>query len=249
MTVLRKPLPAITGGLVLVMSLALAGGKQTGPVLAGELSRKADAVIADAGMADRITASFITPRGWPSRHPVLHASDNATTAQRDRIAHAVAAIPGVAGVRWTDSGVVNEGTEVPRNPRHCQDEVAALLDARTIRFEESSAVIDRASGELIGEVADTLRPCLGSIIAITGHTDSSGSEATNMALSRERADAVRDALIARGIPEDGLRSQGYGSTRPIEGLPADDPSNRRIEFQVIAVEPIVPTPIDTPMPR
>ena len=249
MTMLHKPLPAILAGLLLAIVLAAIVGQRMAPRLAEELTDRADGVIAASGLAGSVTARFTTASGWPTRHPLLNATEEVGNADRDAIAKSIAAIPGVAAVRWADSGTVGEAAETPRNPRHCQDEVAALLDARTIRFEESSAVIDRASGALIDEVAETLRPCLGSIIAITGHTDSSGSEATNMALSRERANAVRDALIARGIPEDGLRSRGFGSTRPVPGLPPADPSNRRIEFQVIAVEPIVPTPVDTPGPQ
>jgi OOP family OmpA-OmpF porin len=98
-------------------------------------------------------------------------------------------------------------------------------------------------------VAAALRPCLGSIIMITGHTDSSGPEPGNIALSRERAEAVRDALVARGIPADGLRASGVGSRDPVDGLAPGDPANRRIEFSVIATVPIKPTPVDTPGPR
>ena len=65
---------------------------------------------------------------------------------------------------------------------------------------------------------------------------------------RARAEAVRWALIGRGIPADGLRATGMGSKAPIKGLDPADPANRRIEFSVIATMPIKPTPIDTPGP-
>ncbi len=245
----RSPLPPIAVGLAAVIALAIAGALATGPRLAHDLDARARTAIEQAGMAGHVTARFITPRGWPTRHPVLEAAPDLRNADRNRIAKAIAAIPGVAGVRWSDSGGLNDNAQTPINPRHCQDEVAVLLRARTIRFEESSAVIDHASETLIDQVAATLRPCLGSIIAITGHTDTSGPEPGNIALSRERAEAVRDALIARGIPSDGLRARGVGSRVPVRGLPPGDPANRRIEFSVIAVEPIVPTPVDTPGPR
>ena len=95
-------------------------------------------------------------------------------------------------------------------------------------------------------MAASLRPCAGSVIAITGHTDAKGDEATNLALSMERAQAVRNALAARGIDMAGLRAKGVGSVRPVPGLDPADPANRRIEFSVIAPVSLEPTVVDTP---
>ena len=184
-----------------------------------------------------------------SRHPLLTGGEPLDESTRAKIAHAVADMPGVGGIRWSDGDILAEGQEAAFRPLHCQEDVQALLRAHTIRFEESSARIDEASRGLIDEVATALRPCLGAIIQITGHTDRSGPEPGNLALSAERAAAVRTALVRRGIPEDGLRAQGVGSRMPVEGLEATDPANRRIEFSVIATVPIRPTPVDTPAPR
>ena len=153
----------------------------------------------------------------------------------------VAAIPGVGGVHWADGSIRAQAGMAPISPLHCQDEVEALLEARTIRFEEGSSRLDRASRMLIDEVAAALRPCLGSKISITGHTDESGPEEANIALSRARALVVRDALIRRGIPGEDLIASGAGSNQPIEGLSPQDSANRRIEFSVIATQPLQPT--------
>ena len=64
-----------------------------------------------------------------------------------------------------------------------------------------------------------------------------------------RARAVREALVRRGIPRDGLRANGIGSQQPVDGLAPTDPANRRIEFSVIRTEPLRPTPVDTPGAR
>lgn len=242
-----SPRLAVLAGALATVALALAAANEA-PALAARLERQAAAAIAEAG-AQPVSAQFVSPGGFATRHPLLTGGEGLDEAIRDRAAKAVAAIAGVGGVRWADGTALAESAAVIADPLHCEDDVEALLRARTIRFEESSARIDLASGELIGEVAAALRPCLGSIIAITGHTDSSGPEAGNLALSQERAVAVRDALVARGIPADGLRARGMGSRTPVEGLLPTDPANRRIEFAVIATVPLKPTPVDTPGPR
>jgi OOP family OmpA-OmpF porin len=249
MTILHSPRTALALGIGVLILLAILGGRMSGPAIANRLSEQAVQAIAEAGGGQRVTALFESRGGEPSRHPVLSGGEAMNDATRARIARAVAAIPGVGAVSWADGSMLSESSAQVLHPLHCQEDVQALLRARTLRFEEASTRIDRASASLVDEVATALRPCLGSIIEITGHTDSLGSEPGNLALSRERAEAVRAALVERGIPADGLRTRGVGSSVPVDGLEPDDPANRRIEFAVIATEPIMPTPVDTPGPR
>ena len=60
---------------------------------------------------------------------------------------------------------------------------------------------------------------------------------------------MQRALIQRGIPADGLRASGIGSSKPIPKLAPTDPANRRIEFSVIETVPLRPTIVDAPGPR
>lgn len=243
-----RPAFTIIAGALLVAAIGISGGAARDQILAQRLSEQADAAIAQLGIPD-VSVRFTNNRGWPTRHPLLSVREDLDEASRLEIAHLVAGVPGVGGVIWADGTMVAEGDAEIFAPMHCQDDVEALLRARTIRFEESSTNLDAASRELLDEVAASLRPCLGSIIAVTGHTDRSGPEPGNLAISRERASAVRQALIARGIPADGLRARGIGSSEPVDGLAASDPANRRIDFSVIATVPLAPTPVDTPSAR
>ena len=243
-----RPTIAIIAGALLTAGFGAAGSRWSGDALVDRIESQADEAIAAAG-GRGVEASFSSPNGFRSRHPVLSGGERLDEGTRDRVAKAVAAIPGVGGVRWADGSIRALGGELAFTPLHCQEDVEALLRARSIRFEESSSTIDAASRELLDEVAMALRPCLGSIIAITGHTDASGPKAANIALSQERAEAVQRALERRGIPGDGLRARGVGSAEPVEGLAPEDPANRRIEFSVIATVPLQPTPVDTPGPR
>lgn len=211
------------------------------------LERDARAALARSG-APGVAVSFRTAQGWPTRHPRLSGGNSLPDAVRERAALAVAAVPGVGGVQWMRRPGARRGSAEAQAsaPLHCQREVEGVLRVRSIRFDEASAAIAPASTEVLDEVAGALRPCVGSIIAVIGHTDANGVEAANLRLSRQRADAVRRALIARGIPADGLRATGKGSAEPLEGVDRLDPANRRIEFTVIETVPIQPTPVDVP---
>lgn len=245
---LVRPALAILAGAVVTASLGVFGAQSTAPELAADLEEQANAAIRDIG-GNAVKARFATPGGYATRHPILTGGEELDEKTRDRIAKAVGAIKGVGGIQWSDGTVNAESGTLTLTPLHCQEDVEALLRARTVRFEEGESSIDAGSQELLDEVAMALRPCLGSIIAIIGHTDASGPEPGNIALSQERAEAVRQALIRRGIPRDGLRARGVGSKEPVEGLAPEDPANRRIEFSVIATVPLAPTPVDTPGAR
>jgi outer membrane protein OmpA-like peptidoglycan-associated protein len=73
----------------------------------------------------------------------------------------------------------------------------------------------------------------GKRLRIAGHTDATGDDTVNTQLSAERAAAVRQALIDRGIPAEMLESQGFGSAQPIDGYTPTHGINRRVEAVVI----------------
>ena len=243
-----RPSIAILAGALLTSAIAIGGSRMSDQAMSDDLSDQVKATIAKAG-APSVAARFANRFDWPTRHPLLSGGEDLDEGTRDAVAKAVAAIPGVGGISWEDGTMLAQAGAIPVSPLHCQEDVDALLQARSIRFEESSSRVDRASQPLLDEVSAALKPCLGSIIAITGHTDQSGPEAGNITLSRARAQSVQRALIRRGIPADGLRAEGVGSSEPIDGLAPQDPANRRIEFSVVATTPLLPTPVDTPGPR
>lgn len=233
----------VIAGAAASLALSFAGTRLIGPGFVAGLEGKAKAAR-DATGGKGMGLSFRDGYGWLTRHPVLSGGRNLDPATRTRVAAAVASIPGIGGVSWARER--DGGPAV--TALHCQDDVEAILETRTIRFTEASARVDPASERLLDEVAHALRPCVGSIIAVTGHTDANGNPRVNLELSRARAETVRWELIARGIPADGLRATGVGANEPIKGLDPRDSANRRIEFSVIVSAPVKPTPIDTPGP-
>ncbi|MEJ5286455.1 MAG: hypothetical protein CH6_2219 [Candidatus Kapaibacterium sp.] len=73
------------------------------------------------------------------------------------------------------------------------------------------------------------------IVEISGHTDSIGSDAYNLNLSRLRAKSVADYLISNGIDPNRLQIRGYGSKFPVESNETEEgrQMNRRVEFKIL----------------
>ncbi|ABC63928.1 OmpA family protein [Erythrobacter litoralis] len=239
-----RPSFAILAGALLSAILGIAAASQTAAPYVERLAAEAEAIA-----GNDVTVRFADREGYPSRHAMLTPARELDEGRRADLAKQIGAIDGIGGVHWTDGTMLAEAGEAPLESLRCQDDVQAILTARTLRFEESSAALAAGGTELLDEVAAALRPCYGAIIAITGHTDTSGDEPANIVLSRRRAAAVERALVARGVPEESLRINGLGSSQPVQGLDPADPANRRIEFSVVAKQRVRPTPIDLPGPR
>lgn len=240
---IRPSIAILAGALLTVILAIMAASRMAGPYAEDLAARAAE--IAE----DKVAIRFADREGFPSRHAMLTPVQEMDEVERANVAQAIATVPGIGGVHWTDGTMLAEAGETPTESMRCQDDVQAILGARSIRFEESSASLAAGGTELLDEVAAALRPCFGARIAITGHTDSSGDEPSNVLLSQRRAAVVEHALIARGLSEEKFQVRGLGSSQPVEGLDPADPANRRIEFSVLAQQPIRPTPIDTPGPR
>jgi len=110
-----------------------------------------------------------------------------------------------------------------------------VLAGEQIEFASGSAAIDTRSGALLDRLAKEARSCPGTL-RIEGHTDPVGRSAFNRRLSQARAAAVRDALIARGVPAERLRAQGFAARRPIADNRTESgrARNRRIEFHAVS---------------
>jgi outer membrane protein OmpA-like peptidoglycan-associated protein/CheY-like chemotaxis protein len=106
-----------------------------------------------------------------------------------------------------------------------------------LSFASGRAEVDQAHGPLLQKVAQATAVFPRSQIIIEGHTDSYGSDETNMALSRQRADSVSAYLIGQlGIPAFRISAVGYGETRPIANNETDQGRSRNRRIDVL-IEP------------
>jgi len=115
----------------------------------------------------------------------------------------------------------------------CEQSIAVLFVDSKIEFSIGSARITEQSAPLLDQLAQAVGAC-NVDITVEGHTDSTGSASLNDGLSLARANAVREAMIVRGIPAERIFAEGYGSSRPVSSNDTPDGrnQNRRIEFKV-----------------
>ena len=71
----------------------------------------------------------------------------------------------------------------------------------------------------------------GATIRIEGHTDNQGNPQTNLSLSQQRADALKNILRAAGIPANQIQAVGLGGEQPVapNSTPQGRERNRRVE--------------------
>lgn len=106
-------------------------------------------------------------------------------------------------------------------------------DVYGLHFDFDKAVLRPDTAQLVREIAVMLQGNPNWVLQIAGHTDTTGGARYNQRLSTERARAVRQALIARGIAPDRLQAIGYGESRPKadNATLAGRAINRRVEFR------------------
>jgi OOP family OmpA-OmpF porin len=105
---------------------------------------------------------------------------------------------------------------------------AAGPDSLQVLFEADSATLSSAADGVVDHAARLFREGNPVVMTVAGHSDASGSEFGNLILSAKRAAAVKDALVARGIPAQRLELEALGTADP--AVPADgtSPENRRV---------------------
>jgi outer membrane protein OmpA-like peptidoglycan-associated protein len=103
-----------------------------------------------------------------------------------------------------------------------------------VQFAVGTANLTARARESLANFAGVVSSYPSLKYVIEGHTDSTGSDAANRELSLKRALAVRDYLIASGIPASATDVAGLGSSMPIADNSTSDgrSRNRRVEIVV-----------------
>jgi outer membrane protein OmpA-like peptidoglycan-associated protein len=107
---------------------------------------------------------------------------------------------------------------------------------KNVFFDTGKATLRKESSGSLNELVEAMKLKPRLIIEIAGHTDNVGSAESNLILSNDRANAVRDYLIRHGIDGKRVMSKGYGETQPVASNDTDNgrQENRRTEVRIIS---------------
>ncbi|MDA8163521.1 MAG: OmpA family protein [Desulfobacteraceae bacterium] len=101
-------------------------------------------------------------------------------------------------------------------------------------FASNSAVLNPGVYPELDRIAKVLTEYPQTVIRVEGHTDSTGTEAYNMELSDRRAQAVKNALVQRGVDPSRVQALAFGESQPIASndTEAGRQKNRRVEIRI-----------------
>ena len=135
--------------------------------------------------------------------------------------------------------------------RTCAEQLQDLTKRRKIFFKSSSSELRKIHAKLLDAIAALSKRCIDLRIVVSGHTDAQGDDKANQQLSEERAEAVRAALVERGVEAARLEVRGYAARQPSDGTAQRDPraADRRAEIEPASSAPPKPQSQNQPQPQ
>ncbi len=256
---MEKSTKIITGAVVTsLMAWGAHGALGAGGGFVDRLETRTKAALTGGGYSG---VSYKMERDPALTRTVFLSGDD---SQKDAAIAAVKNIPGVGRVIWAADGTaaapspakdaapaVAPTPEVAAAVADCQADVNKVMEGKTINFRSGSAYLAPESAVIIDAMAAAIKPCEDTKVEIQGHTDLTGAAETNMTLSQDRADRVKQALEAKGVPADRLTAKGFGLTQPVENANTDaaNAKNRRTVFAVSAAASTAAVPADPAQKR
>ena len=106
-----------------------------------------------------------------------------------------------------------------------------------VTFDIASTALQPGFRTTLDQVAQSLNQYPNSLIDVYGHTDSTGSDQYNQALSEGRARTVANYLTMQGVSGARIRSQGFGETLPVADNNTEEGRrrNRRVEIKIVPI--------------
>ena len=127
--------------------------------------------------------------------------------------------------------------EVLAETKRTEDGIVTTLKSNLL-FDTAKAGLKPAAIDSVNQIADIIKKYPEDKLIVIGYTDDRGADDYNQRLSEQRAQSVRLALIARGVPGSSIEPVGMGEANPVaeNTTEAGRARNRRVELQ-ISVDP------------
>jgi outer membrane protein OmpA-like peptidoglycan-associated protein len=190
-------------------------------------ARQLDASIQQAGSeADRIRLRARTQEADAQTLKAQAAQQQAMSAEQRAAQQQAQAAAAQDRVRMLEAQL--------REVEAQQTERGLLVTLGDVLFAFNKAELSAQAGPRLDKLANFLKQFSDRKLLIEGYTDSVGSDSYNQELSDRRAQAVRDALVQRGVDTSRITARGYGKAHPV----ADNASaegramNRRVEIVI-----------------
>jgi len=142
------------------------------------------------------------------------------------------------GVLDKDDNCVDQAGPASNNgcPEITQVEVAKLTELfKTVYFNSGKSAITDNTSQLLDQAAGIMTKYSTAKFSISGYADSTGSAKRNLQLTNDRANAVKNYLVTKGVSESNLTAKGFGEENPIASnrTKAGRAKNRRVEVKLV----------------
>ncbi|MBP5456797.1 MAG: OmpA family protein [Paludibacteraceae bacterium] len=121
-------------------------------------------------------------------------------------------------------------------PKMKEEELRTFKQAvHGIQFETGKATIKKASNPILDKIVEIMNNHPNIKLEIAGHTDNVGKPEKNQKLSEDRANAVKEYMVKKGIDAGRMTAQGFGQDKPVADnkTKAGKAENRRVEFNIV----------------
>ncbi|WP_343597963.1 OmpA family protein [Acinetobacter sp.] len=118
------------------------------------------------------------------------------------------------------------------------EDIARALNIQIINFASNSAKIPQQNKDVLDQAVALIKQTPNVVLTVEGYTDSTGHAAHNKTLSQQRAQAVVDYFVSKGVDAGKFKAVGFGAENPVADNVTDQGKfrNRRIEFKVTNTE-------------
>jgi len=206
-----------------------------------QLGKAGDALRqAERAASEGMDESEVTSRAYVASRQVALARETATAQGARETVERAELARGSAMLQARNAELERQFRELQAE----QTERGLVMTLGDVLFATGRADLTPGAWERVDRLARFLQRYPNRTVRVEGYADSTGSSDFNLRLSERRAEAVRDALLSRGVTSSRVTAQGFGEARPVASNSTDSgrQANRRVEIVISEPGNVAQTP-------